>query len=148
METLFLLGHFIFTFRHLLLGRQAKLPPSFSLEKLINDDLKSKTGSSHFYIQIANRSPPKFLLNVDGGGFPPFLLLHAYLPFHQPEMQPSWRLGSKQDSTAYCECECETGKDSWSHCPELWLTLPHGIRWQFKHLLLFQHIQTLFFIFF
>jgi len=52
METLSLLGHLISTFSHLLLGRQAKMPPSFLLEKLINDDLKSKTtiGPSHFYI--------------------------------------------------------------------------------------------------
>lgn len=52
METLCLLGYFISAFSHLLLGRQAKLPPSFLLEKLINDDLKSKTkmGPSHFYI--------------------------------------------------------------------------------------------------
>lgn len=47
-----LLGHLISTFSHLLLGRQAKLLLSFLPEKLINDDLKSKTkiGPSHFHI--------------------------------------------------------------------------------------------------
>lgn len=52
METLSLLGHLISTFSHLLLGRQAKLLPSFLLEKLINDDLKSKTkmDPSHFHM--------------------------------------------------------------------------------------------------
>lgn len=69
METLSLLGHLISTFSHLLLGRQAQLPPSFLLEKLIHDDLKSKTkmSPSHLYIKIAKQSPQKFLRKVEAG---------------------------------------------------------------------------------
>lgn len=152
MEILSLLGQLISTFNHLLLGKQAKLPFFFLLEKLYNSDLKRKTKWVRAFLpfKLHKEVPINFLVQSRRVRFPPCLSLRMHT-FHFTGQTAASPVAYQQAGEHSLLYEVRKGKDPQWNCPELRLTPSCGAHCQFAPagnftlflFLLFQHIQTL-----
>lgn len=93
---------------------------------------KPKWVQAIFTFKLQNKVPKKVFLKSRGADFLPFFSFCMHTcHFTSPRCSHAGGLTTSRTSTTYCEWESEKGKDSWSNCPKLWLTLSCGIHWKF-----------------